>query len=228
MALGVGIVIGNFMYVAAQESYSIPSWVKNTAKWWGEGQITDGDFIKALQYLIENKILVVPGNMSSTSQNTSPVQQNNAESSQTQITNESTNDLLPTRGDVGTEWVMKDPVLKNGNGTDYNNQISQIFTKSTSGINTIVTVTIDSFNSFNAAQQHYNSKITTLKSKGGYQEVSGLDSNCYGTMIDLTLTEKITVYCVKDNFYIVSSGLSGALDLQDYVIKFVKAVLGKT
>lgn len=38
--------------------YGIPNWVRNVAKWWGEGQIGDSDFIKGLQYLIDQKILV--------------------------------------------------------------------------------------------------------------------------------------------------------------------------
>lgn len=43
----------------AQENYLIPSWVKNNAKFWSEGQIGDSDFIKGIQYLIDQKILVV-------------------------------------------------------------------------------------------------------------------------------------------------------------------------
>lgn len=37
----------------------IPSWVKNNAKWWSEGQISDGDFIKGIQYMIQEKIIVI-------------------------------------------------------------------------------------------------------------------------------------------------------------------------
>ncbi|MGI0046559.1 MAG: plastocyanin/azurin family copper-binding protein [Nitrosotalea sp.] len=37
--------------------YSIPYWVKNDAKWWSEGQISDGEFVKAIQYLVDNGIL---------------------------------------------------------------------------------------------------------------------------------------------------------------------------
>lgn len=39
---------------------TIPPWVKNTAKWWSEGQIGDTDFIKGMQYLIQNGIMYVP------------------------------------------------------------------------------------------------------------------------------------------------------------------------
>lgn len=37
----------------------MPSWVKNNAKWWSEGRISDMDFVNGLEYLIRNKIITV-------------------------------------------------------------------------------------------------------------------------------------------------------------------------
>ena len=45
--------------VSAQEQI-LPSWLKTTAVWWGENKISDNDFVSALKYLIENKLLVLP------------------------------------------------------------------------------------------------------------------------------------------------------------------------
>ena len=39
---------------------AIPEWVKPIAKWWSEGNIDDVEFISALLYLIENKIIQIP------------------------------------------------------------------------------------------------------------------------------------------------------------------------
>ncbi len=39
---------------------TIPEWVKPIAKWWSEGNIDDVEFISALLYLIENKIIQIP------------------------------------------------------------------------------------------------------------------------------------------------------------------------
>ncbi len=47
------------MSALGQESYNIPQWIKNNAKWWSEGQISDSEFIKGIQYLIDNNILQV-------------------------------------------------------------------------------------------------------------------------------------------------------------------------
>ena len=39
---------------------TIPEWVKPIAKWWSEGNIKDSEFVLALLYLIENKIIQIP------------------------------------------------------------------------------------------------------------------------------------------------------------------------
>ncbi len=42
------------------ESDTIPNWIKNTAKWWSENQVTDGDFINAMEFLITEGIIQLP------------------------------------------------------------------------------------------------------------------------------------------------------------------------
>lgn len=53
-------VMGYFLQASAQES-SIPNWIKNTVKWWSQGQTTDDNFLQAIQYLIDDNILHVQG-----------------------------------------------------------------------------------------------------------------------------------------------------------------------
>jgi tetratricopeptide (TPR) repeat protein len=36
---------------------SVPSWIKNTAKWYGDGVITENEFLNAIRYLIDNGII---------------------------------------------------------------------------------------------------------------------------------------------------------------------------
>ena len=43
-----------------ETSYQIPNWVKNNAGWWANEQIPDSAFIDGIEYLIKNKIIVVP------------------------------------------------------------------------------------------------------------------------------------------------------------------------
>jgi len=42
------------------EETLIPNWIRNTALWYGEGKINDGDFINALQWLMKEEILKIP------------------------------------------------------------------------------------------------------------------------------------------------------------------------
>ena len=43
-----------------EEVIKIPDWVKPIAKWWSEGQIKDSEFVSALLFMIENKIIQIP------------------------------------------------------------------------------------------------------------------------------------------------------------------------
>lgn len=48
-------VIG-FATVSAEDSF-IPDWIQNTALWYGQGSITDQEYVESIKYLIDNKIL---------------------------------------------------------------------------------------------------------------------------------------------------------------------------
>lgn len=55
---GVAIPISYF-YVKESTLTKIPFWIKNNAKWWADGKISDTDFVLGLQYLISKKILQI-------------------------------------------------------------------------------------------------------------------------------------------------------------------------
>lgn len=38
----------------------IPSWVKNLGKWWSQELVTDKDFARGIEYLIKEKIIIIP------------------------------------------------------------------------------------------------------------------------------------------------------------------------
>lgn len=48
------------LHNSSAEQTQIPLWVKNNAKWWSEGQIGDPDFVKGIQYLIQQHIVQIP------------------------------------------------------------------------------------------------------------------------------------------------------------------------
>jgi len=44
---------------SGDDSQTIPSWIKNNAEWWSQGLISDDDFVKGIQYLVEQGIMQV-------------------------------------------------------------------------------------------------------------------------------------------------------------------------
>ena len=50
----------------------IPGWIKNNAKWWADGTITESDFLKGVEHLIQNKIIKVSTVSQSSSQEPVP------------------------------------------------------------------------------------------------------------------------------------------------------------
>ncbi|BDQ30055.1 hypothetical protein NZNM25_16310 [Nitrosopumilus zosterae] len=45
--------------VESSDSAQIPDWIRNNAKWWSAGSITDADFVKGIQFLAQQGIIKV-------------------------------------------------------------------------------------------------------------------------------------------------------------------------
>lgn len=44
---------------AFAENTAVPDWIKNNASWWAEGKISEQEYLNAIQYLVENKIIKI-------------------------------------------------------------------------------------------------------------------------------------------------------------------------
>lgn len=49
-----------FTVTIQAKSIVIPDWIKNVAGFWCDGEIEDSSFVEGIQYLIENKVIIVP------------------------------------------------------------------------------------------------------------------------------------------------------------------------
>lgn len=56
MVLSISLVSISVNFASAQ---SVPDWVKNTALWYGEGIVSEGEFLNMIKFLIENEVIVV-------------------------------------------------------------------------------------------------------------------------------------------------------------------------
>ena len=52
----VSIVLLSVNVASAQ---AVPEWVKNTALWYGEGIVSEGEFLNMIKFLVENKVIVI-------------------------------------------------------------------------------------------------------------------------------------------------------------------------
>jgi hypothetical protein len=46
--------------IISSDTIVIPSWVKNLGKWWSQDLVTEKDFARGIEYLIKEKIIVIP------------------------------------------------------------------------------------------------------------------------------------------------------------------------
>ena len=59
----IGVVSSLFLvsmiFYPAASAEGVPQWVKNTALWYGEGSISETEFLNAIKFLIENEFIVL-------------------------------------------------------------------------------------------------------------------------------------------------------------------------
>ena len=53
------VIIAAFPLAVTAQSDAIPSWIKNTAGWWAEDQISETEFVNSIEYLIDSGIIQV-------------------------------------------------------------------------------------------------------------------------------------------------------------------------
>ena len=58
--LGVLIFVTGIVTVSYSEEF-VPSWIKNIAKWYGDGLISDQEYLNSIKFLIENNIITITG-----------------------------------------------------------------------------------------------------------------------------------------------------------------------
>ena len=95
----------------------------------------------------------------------------------------------------------------------------------------IFSTTIYEYNSASDAKERYDVRVNEVKQEGGYKEIqfNHSGSECYGTIEDFQIKERITMRCVNSNYYVLSSVVSDIFDFDaEYNIKkFEEIMLNK-
>ena len=53
------LFLGSMMVYPSASAESLPQWIKNTALWYGEGSISETEFLNAIKFLLENDLIVL-------------------------------------------------------------------------------------------------------------------------------------------------------------------------
>ena len=51
--------VATFPLAASAQSDAVPAWIKNTAGWWADDQISETEFVNSMEYLIDSGIIDV-------------------------------------------------------------------------------------------------------------------------------------------------------------------------
>ncbi len=229
----MGFLLGSIN--ASVQQNSIPSWIKNTAKWWGEGQISDDEFLKALQWLIDQRILVVPqmNNLPPTSQ---PTQENKTP----QIITTSEISQMLTSKDLDPFWKIVS-VKKTQNDTGYSNNPKVAWEQylSKEGTTPMTTVKLDKYvyYSNNFASGGYGNILSAFPG-GGVQGsaiggVSGVTTwnpsdlmsvweKCYGNTYSTLQEFQYTAVCVSGQTVVFGQITGNDVNMQGDLAHFIE------
>jgi len=56
--LGLGLSV--FAVNASGQSSTIPQWIRDNAKWWSQGAVSDSEYLQSIQYMISQGLIKIP------------------------------------------------------------------------------------------------------------------------------------------------------------------------
>jgi plastocyanin len=124
LVFSISIIPISVNFASAQ---AVPEWVKNTALWYGEGIISEGEFLNMIKFLIENKVITIDSIKDPVSQpiNSQIVIPNG----NFDVTGAGFYSPLNLEIPVGSSvtWVNDDSVPHNIQSIDINGRVTQMF-----------------------------------------------------------------------------------------------------
>lgn len=59
--ISADVPVDNDGAIMISDNLQIPDWIRNNAKWWADGTITDSDFTSGIEYMVDSKIISFSG-----------------------------------------------------------------------------------------------------------------------------------------------------------------------
>lgn len=211
LAFVLGITLGHSTNVIAQQT-SIPSWVKNTALWWGQGQISDAEFIKAIQWMVNNGLITI-----------TPTQSSPAVTSANPLSS-----ALPTQNEIGSAWqtVGQPTNSRIIGGVGITNSIEQSYTKP--GMGAEATIDIGHFATYSNArttwQQIFEYWNSQSFEKWNLASNGPNSSTCAGIIRTTIQNTAINLACFVGNNVIEIEVDENGVGAADDMVNFASAV----
>ena len=174
------MAIGMSSNVTAQTP-SIPSWIKKTALLWGQGQLSDDEFINALQWLLDQKIISIHSTISTQTTPPTSTDHNQADyryqarmaqiPPDRQTTNVSLSAKLPTESDVASYGYQLRGTPANSDIFDQNgasDSIQQTYVKTSISPQSRLVISMGTYADDLTALKEHDAIDSTLI-KNGYQ-----------------------------------------------------------
>ena len=196
------------------ESQNIPSWIKNTASYWGNNQISDNDFLNAIEWLIDNGILKIVHSKSLEIQDHCVLQTD-------------VQSLFPTREQAGDFYLPENYLYERKDGLIIYDGKSYVVFREMYKKGVRIEISLIKFDSCDTSLNYFQSeKELSKKGTVEYFEHDVKDvTECVGERWPLKYVQKVMLKCVKDNVYFISSIPRGPANDLSLVIRFAQYVV---
>ena len=124
-ALGLSAVLLIALSANIANAETIPEWVKNNALWYGQGIVSEEEFLNAIKFLIENDIIVIESTIKTISEDATVLIPNG----NFDVSSAGFYSPLNLEVSVGTTvtWANEDSVPHNIQSQDENGKVTDIF-----------------------------------------------------------------------------------------------------
>ncbi len=127
----------------------VPGWIRNTALWYGEGEVSEVEFLNAIKFLIENNIIILENKDGISSENLSAtiiIPNGNVDLSNSAFYKPL--NLEISRGTV-VSWINEDSVEHTIQSQDESGNFSELFHSSILGTGEIFEFTFEEMGVYN-------------------------------------------------------------------------------
>jgi len=148
----------------------------------------------------------------------------------TALITKSPSELLPTRNDLSTEWILGDIKDLTINFIGFESGSQQEVRLGTLPPRNVITISIYEFSSVTTSNDYYTNKTSDdyYLQKGGYKKVDmKINAKCEAYKVDRMVAETGQAYCVSSNIFFELKVVSESFQAEKYLKDIGKIISQK-